>query len=139
MVRNVYPFERLHERLEELRKDSERMKELAQAGFISERFRRYSDQLLILDHLVYESEVYAELGDIAQVGESLVEMRHCLDGVGGILIMGSGLETEDIEGGLKVIKNPNLDNLEKYQGLYDFAKGRYESALSKCERLLGAA
>jgi hypothetical protein len=137
MVAINNPIDELQRRLETRRKASERITEIVTQGFISQRFGDYAQQLIILDHLADESETYARIGYQEKTMDSLLEMRFQLDNVAGVLMAAGKLETEKVGRGFCVIKNPNLDNMDKYRELFDFARHKYDDALNRCVQILG--
>lgn len=136
MVTINNPFDELQRKLDQAKRNYERLQEFVKQGVISERLGEYASHLLVLNHLSDESEVYARLGDIEKAGHSLAQMKHQLDGVAGILLANGRMQTRKIGKGLSVIENPNFDNLSKYQALYDFARSRFDDAVTRCEEIL---
>jgi len=139
MVAINNPFDKLNKGFEERKKQYERLKEISETGFISRRLVEYAGSLLVLDHLADEAEFYAESFEVYYAEKSLSEMKGRLDYVAGLFLSGGTLETESIDQGLSIVKNPNFENIPKYQELYDFAKQRYDEAVTKCYKLMGAA
>jgi len=138
MVSSVNPFSDVTRRWKQAQKDNARLEEIARQGFISQRLKDYSVRLLLMNCLAEEAKTYAETSDYDEAVKSLVEMRHWLDCVDAILLANGRLETEPIGNGLCAIKNPDLNNVKKYQVLYDFAQDVYNEAIENVESILGA-
>ncbi len=139
MVAPVNPIrEEMMPKLEKLTLEVNGVDELVKKGSMSGRFGEYTKQLLMLDFLTDEAEVFVRYGCVDDSIKSLTEMRFKLDSVAGILMADGELKTEK-KGKFSIIKNPNLDNIEKYRGLYDFAQQKYEDAVRRCEQILEAA
>lgn len=140
MVAPVNPIrEKMMPKLEQLKLDDGRVDELVKKRYMSKRFGDYTRQLLMLDFLAHESEVLARYGCVQKSIKSLTEMKFKLDSVAGILIADGELETDTESDGLRVIKNPNFDNVGRYKGLYDFAQQKYEDAVNRVSSILEAA
>ena len=135
MVAPINPIrEEMMPKLKKARLDGDRVDEIVAQGFIGRRFGEYTKQLIMLDFLADEAEVFVRYRDFDRSVNSLTQMKFKLDSVAGVLMADGELETEKV-GNLSVIKNPNFDNIQKYRELYDFAQQKYEDAVSKCEQM----
>ncbi|MEK6936216.1 MAG: hypothetical protein AABW67_05490 [Nanoarchaeota archaeon] len=96
---------------------------LEEQGIISDRFKRYCNQILLLDCLSKEAEAFALHGNIKESYESILEMRKFLIGV-------------QCNYAQDMIKKPQLRN--SYQELFNLAYDRYNLTLNNLNKLTGA-
>jgi len=110
---------------------------------ISKRLRNYIEQLLILDHLSEEAEVYAKRGYTTEAINSLTEMREHLDFIAGMYLSdlppiedkATGLLFVNLQGLIKSLKKGSL---EDYRPLFEFAEDKCKQATSRIEKSVGA-
>ena len=139
MVAPVNPIQdEMMIKLREARSYSEKVDTMVSQGKMDRRFGDYTQQLIMLDFLAEEAEVFTGHGLYDRAMNSLTQMKFKLDSVAGVLLADGELQTEKM-GHFSVIKNPNFNNMEKYQGLFDFAHQKYEDAVDKFSKTLEAA
>lgn len=111
----------LEEKLEKLKIKSDKLKEIESKGFIGNRFRKYCEHLLILDHLSEEMKVYSSFSDRKSAIHSGLEMKKTLDNLAGLYIY-------------ETLLNPESD--EFYKELYLLGKSKYDDAVNMTEKIL---
>jgi len=133
-IRN--PYEELMKRTEERSKQVKELTSFVDEGYISERLGAYTQELLVLNQLSDEIEVYIELRNVNSALESLTEMKNRLDfNVGAILLADGKIKSKMVDG-ISCLANPNFKNVTKYKELYDFAQEIYDESKNKLNTLL---
>jgi len=130
MVYSNNPIDLLMMKIEVMNKDYKALQKIIKQGFFSERFGSYAERLLILDNLLEEVKTFIDLGDIKRATLSCSEMRGHLDFIAGIYLSNKPL-IKDKTLDLWIVKDPDFNNIRKYNELFEFANQRYEEAIKK--------
>jgi len=138
MIAPVNPFGELKDKLDIMGINVKRLKQIEIKGYINSRLKNYCENLLMLNHSADEMRFYANLRDGQRLIQSGLDMTGLLNGIGAVLLAREDIEVEVVQG-IKVLKNPNLDNVDKYKPLFDFAQGIYDNAVNQCEPIWGSA
>ena len=121
MMERKNHIEILKKKLEELKCKSDKLEKMELKGFIGNRFRRYCEHLLMLDHAAEEMRIYSSLLDKQMTINSGLEMRQMLDSLAGLYIHES-------------IVNPKRG--EFYQELFLLGKSKYDEAVERIPKTL---
>ena len=140
MVAPMNPIsEIMRGKVDEAQRYVNRLVELENEGIITPRVKKYAEQLIILNFLGDEAEVFAKHGIHNRAMGSLTEMRGGLDGVAGVLMTNDETKIKNIGGGLLLIEDMCMENVGKYKPLYDVARGVYDAAVEKVKSIMEEA
>jgi len=109
------------EKWRESQKQMPILNEIEKQGVISNRLRRYCNQLIVLNGLSNEVEAYALENNLEAVNESLLEMKKFLMGI-------------QCNYFADMIKKPELGIF--YKELYDFAYKKYEDTIKGLHEII---